>query len=60
MYVRGIGNIIAGPISASLLRDEVRRGNYAACKYENMIIFTGAVMVMSALWIGFGFVRGRS
>ena len=56
---QGIGNVLAGPISAGLLKDAVRRDRYGILRYKALIIFTGASMVLSALSVGFWYVRPR-
>ena len=54
---QGVGNVLAGPISAALLHGGVRRDRYAAMKYRPMVVFTGICMLLSALSIGAWYVR---
>ena len=56
---QGIGNVLAGPISAGLLKDAVRRDNYGILRYKALVIFTGASMVLSALSVGCWYVRPK-
>jgi len=59
-FERGIGNIIAGPVSASLLGSNYRLESYAVSKYENMVIFTGVAMAVSALGMCGNVFRSKS
>lgn len=48
VFLQGIGNILAGPLSAGLLLQTVEKSEYGIERYKNMIIFTGACMFGSA------------
>lgn len=56
-FGRGIGNILAGPISEALvqsgdvLKNPAGNYGYGLRKYESMVIFVGAAMVISCLGI---------
>ncbi|EXJ91260.1 hypothetical protein A1O1_04370 [Capronia coronata CBS 617.96] len=47
-FGKGLGNILAGPISAGLLLDHVDTIKYGAFRYEAVVIFTGSCMLASA------------
>lgn len=49
MLRRGIGNILAGPISGVLLGTKEQASTYEISKYERMVLFTGLTMAVSAL-----------
>ena len=49
--IRGIGNVIAGPISAILIGPKRRIDLYAIEKYEGLVLFTGVAMLVSSLSI---------
>ncbi|KAL9039683.1 MAG: hypothetical protein Q9180_002379 [Flavoplaca navasiana] len=38
---QGFGNVLAGPISAGLLTDGVRKDGYGAWRYKTLVLFTG-------------------
>ena len=48
-FEKGIGNVLSGPISAGLLSQTVVLGSYGVSRYENLILFTGGCMLLSAL-----------
>lgn len=50
-FQKGIGNVLAGPIGGSLLRNAVEVGSYGAKMYEVVILFTGSCMLLSAATI---------
>lgn len=54
---KGIGNVLAGPISASLIQSMVHIEDYGALKYKAVILFTGACMLCSASTVGAWYVR---
>lgn len=58
-FAQGTGNVLAGPISAALLRPVVDLNDYGCARYKEMIIFTGCSMAVSALCIGASYL-GRS
>ncbi|KAH8891262.1 MFS general substrate transporter [Thozetella sp. PMI_491] len=46
---QGVGNVLAGPISAGILLPDVERGSYGAIRFKPVIIFTGVCMALSTL-----------
>jgi MFS family permease len=58
-FGQGVGNVLAGPISASLLTRIVNRGQYGALRYRHMVIFTGIAMVVSAMSVGSWYIRPK-
>ncbi|KAJ3498442.1 hypothetical protein NLG97_g1125 [Lecanicillium saksenae] len=52
VFLQGIGNVLVGPLSAALLRDPVSRGQYAAGRYEGMVLTTGCTSMAAAVIIG--------
>ncbi|KAG0650380.1 Riboflavin transporter MCH5 [Hyphodiscus hymeniophilus] len=48
-FGKGVGNVAAGPISASLIRSDLVIGSYGAMKYKAIILFTGTCMLCSAI-----------
>jgi len=56
-FERGIGNILAGPISVAFLKNTLNTSHYALSKYEGMIIFTSITMALSSL-AAFGTLAG--
>ncbi|OZJ02031.1 hypothetical protein BZG36_04945 [Bifiguratus adelaidae] len=57
-FGQGVGNVLAGPISAGLLSNATSFGY--GMKYKAVVIFTGACMVLSALSIVTLYLRPRS
>ncbi|OAG42755.1 hypothetical protein AYO21_03038 [Fonsecaea monophora] len=56
-FGKGIGNVLAGPISANmLLFDRINVGRYAIGKYEVLVLFTGSCMLASAVSIAVGYL----
>ena len=49
---QGFGNVLAGPISAGLLIDGVRKDGYGVRRYKAMVLFTGGYMLVSAGSVG--------
>ncbi|OZJ01544.1 hypothetical protein BZG36_05508 [Bifiguratus adelaidae] len=58
-FGQGVGNVLAGPISAGLLTQAASFG-YGMVKYKPVVIFTGACMLLSALSIGTLYLRPRT
>lgn len=56
-FGKGIGNILAGPISASLLRGSEDTGGYGNGGYKAVVIFTGACLLLSAGSLGTIYLR---
>ncbi|KAH6974995.1 monocarboxylate transporter [Ilyonectria sp. MPI-CAGE-AT-0026] len=51
-FGKGIGNVLAGPISGNLLAQTVSTETYGLGRYTGIVFFTGASMVLSALPVG--------
>jgi len=58
-FGKGIGNVVAGPISAGLLRPVVVIDTYGAMKYKAVIIFTGTCMFCSAASLGAWYITPK-
>ena len=58
-FCQGVGNVLAGPISAGLLSGRVKRESYGIARYKTVVIFTGSCMLLSALSIGLWSIRPR-
>lgn len=59
VFCQGFGNVLAGPISAALLNNGVKRDGYGVWKYKGMFLFTGACMLISAASVGLWHWRPR-
>ncbi|KAL8667197.1 MAG: hypothetical protein Q9202_000769 [Teloschistes flavicans] len=46
--MRGVGNLLTGPVSAVLLTTDVKMTVYGIGRYENIIAYSGACMMASA------------
>lgn len=57
-FGKGIGNVLAGPISGMLITGAVNLPRYGAGRYEAVVVFTGACMLVSAGCIGLWQVKG--
>ncbi|MCJ1441733.1 MAG: hypothetical protein MMC23_002225 [Stictis urceolatum] len=51
-FGKGVGNVLAGPISAGLLKQAIMTFEYGIWKYKALIIFTGVMMLTSAASVG--------
>ena len=51
-FLRGIGNVLTGPVSGRLIREELTRNAFGIGRYRNVVCFTGASMVSSSLCVG--------
>ncbi|KAM0415978.1 hypothetical protein ACHAPT_013077 [Fusarium lateritium] len=51
-FGKGVGNVLAGPISGNLLTHAVSTEKYGLVRYTGIVVFTGASMVLSALPVG--------
>lgn len=51
-FGKGIGNVLAGPISSNLLFRGTSLGSYGADKYMPLIVFTGCSMIFGSLTLG--------
>ena len=58
-FCRGLGIVLAGPISSGLLSGGVKQDSYGITRYRAMVIFTGTCMLASALSVGSWYVRPR-
>ena len=47
-FGKGVGNVLAGPISAGLLRASSGSGGYGHGMYKPVVIFTGGMLFLSA------------
>ena len=59
-FEKGVGNILAGPVSAALLKGGVDRGSLGGGyggRFGGIIAFTGACMVVSSGIAGIGGLR---
>ena len=56
-FGKGIGNILAGPISGALLSSNVKSGAYGIGRYEPVVLFTGSCMLLSAAIIPLSYLR---
>lgn len=56
-FGKGLGNVFAGPISAGLLRQGIDKMQYAAGRYEGVVLFTGSCMIASAAAAAAAYVR---
>lgn len=59
VFLQGIGNILAGPISTVLLSQRTTLGAYGILKYQFLVIFTGTSIALSALTIGVWYLWPR-
>lgn len=51
-FGQGVGNVLAGPISASLLSQITNVTAYGLVRYKSVVIFTGTCMLVSAVSLG--------
>lgn len=58
-FGKGIGNVLAGPISANMLLNHINVGSYGVGKYEGLVLFTGSCMLASAGSIAVGYLNLR-
>ena len=59
IFCQGLGNVLAGPISAVLLTEGVRRDGYGLLRFKGMIIFTGSTMLISGASVGVLYLRTK-
>lgn len=50
-FGKGVGNVLAGPISGVLIRNAVNVHTYGAMKYKTVVLFTGSCMFLSGVVI---------
>jgi MFS family permease len=58
-FGKGIGNVVAGPISASLIKPITEIESYGVMKYKAVILFTGICMLGSTVSIVAWYVRQK-
>lgn len=58
-FGKGIGNVLAGPVSAGLLVNPTYVGAYGAERYTGIIAFTGTCMLGSATITALWFIRTK-
>ena len=58
-FGKGVGNVVAGPISASLIQPITELGSYGVMKYRSVVLFTGACMLGSTVSIVAWYVRQK-
>lgn len=51
-FGKGVGNVLTGPISGSLLVSAVDKGTYGLLRYKGLVLFTGSCMLLSAGAVG--------
>jgi MFS family permease len=59
VFLQGVGNILAGPISSGLMSQKINLSTYGVGRYESLVIFTGLCMFLSALVIGLWYLIPR-
>ena len=52
-FGKGVGNVLAGPIGGALVRPIFRKSAYGVLRYEDVVLFTGSCMVVSAASVVF-------
>jgi hypothetical protein len=50
-FGKGVGNVLAGPISAAMLLPLTDVGTYGALRYKAVVVFTGACMLLGSVSI---------
>jgi MFS family permease len=58
-FGKGVGNVVAGPISASLIRPIIEIESYGVMKYKAVILFTGACMLGSTGSVAAWYVKQK-
>lgn len=56
---KGIGNVLTGPISATLIGQTINDRVYGLVKYKAVVVFTGSCMLASAASVVIGHIRPR-
>ena len=51
-FEKGVGNVLAGPLSAVLISQTTNVPSYGALRYKGIVIFTGVCMLLSSLSVG--------
>ena len=58
-FQRGVGNIVGGVLSGIIVKGNVERSGYGMGRYQWLVLFVGAGMLISSIG-GFGwYFRGR-
>lgn len=60
VFVQGIGNILAGPVSGALLVGRVDRGGFGVLRYSALTILMGVCLGMSAVVVGLWHLRPKN
>jgi len=58
-FGKGVGNVLAGPISANMLFNHINVESYGVGKYEGLVLFTGSCMLASAVSIAISYLNLR-
>ena len=58
-FSKGVGNVLAGPISAGLISQVTNISSYGVMRYKGLVIFTGTSMLLSSLSVGAWYLRPR-
>lgn len=58
-FGKGVGNVLAGPISAGLMAPGVVVGSYGIFRYKGVVIFSTACLFGSALCIGAWYAKPK-
>lgn len=56
-FEKGVGNVLAGPISSALMKRRVEDGAYGIGRFEGVVLFAGGCMALSSLGVLGWFVR---
>jgi hypothetical protein len=59
-FGKGVGNVFAGSLSASLTSPVIVIGSYGVTKYKSVILLTGACMLCSIVSIGAWYARSKA
>lgn len=46
--VKGVGNVVTGPVSSALLTTEIHRDEYGLGRFKNIILYSGLCMLAGA------------
>ena len=56
-FQKGVTNVLAGPISASLILGTTNTASYGVLRYQNIVILTGVGMALSSLSAGAWYLK---
>jgi hypothetical protein len=56
-FGKGIGNVLAGPTSAALVKGTVNPGDYGVGKYRRVVLFVGCCMLLSGASIILSYIK---